>query len=1146
MMDFVHLHLHTEYSLLDGAIRINQLMDFVKDHGMDAVAITDHGNMFGVINFYNEAVEKGIKPIIGCEVYLAPSSRFERNPDARNSHLILLALNNTGYRNLIKLVSYGYIEGFYYKPRIDMDLLSRFNEGLLALSACLEGDIPRRILKGDMDGAISKAKEFLSIFNDRFFLEVQGNGIREQEIVNEGLKDISKKLGIPLVATNDCHYLRKEDYKAHDILLCIQTGKTIFDEKRLKFSTDQLYVKTPEEMYESLPGMEDALRNTRIIADRCHVELTFGKYYLPRFNPPDGYTLDEYLRKKAEEGFERRIKEGRIPRDKLDLYRERLEKELSLIKEMGFSGYFLIVQDFISYAKSKGIPVGPGRGSAAGSLVAFCLGITEIDPIRWGLLFERFLNPERVTMPDIDVDFCKERRDEVVAYVREKYGKDCVSQIITFGTLKARAVVRDVGRALGMSYGDVDKIAKLIPFGTKSIKDALNAEPLLMDLYENDEKIRELLDIASKLEGLPRHASTHAAGVVISDRPLMEYIPLYRSGKDSGDELITQFDMVNIEQLGLVKFDFLGLNNLTIIDTTLKLIEEREGRKIDINNIPLDDKKTYELLARGDTTGVFQLESPGMREILRKMKPSKFEDLIAILALYRPGPIGSGMVTEFVERKQGKRKIEYIHEDLEDILKETYGVIIYQEQVMQIASKLAGFTLGEADVLRRAMAKKKKEEMEKLREKFIEGAVKNGVKKKKAEEIFEIISKFAEYGFNKSHSAAYALIAYQTAYLKANYPLYFFASLLTCESHMTDKVISYIAECKEKGIEVLPPDINESGKYFTVTENGKIRFGLAAIKDVGDAAINAILSEREKGRFESVEDFARRVDSSKVNRKVMERLIKAGAFDSFGIDRGILFQNLDKLLDRSIKKAGTRRRASLMNFIGVESREDNEGISMEGDGWSEIEKLKYEKESIGFFISKHPLDLYRDKLGSIGVVGCGEIDPRNGEKVAVVGVVRATKELSTKKGERMGILTIEDMTGSIDVVLFPELFKKIYFYIDPLEPFYFRGRIDGDEDGMRIVAEEVEFLKDILAGKIKGVELDVDGKAFSLKDIAKIKETIEKFRGDCPLYITLHIPGEGRVRIKAGVDYGIDPGDEFLKEIEPILGKGKVKFIYSR
>ncbi len=1134
MKPFVHLHLHTEYSLLDGAIRIKDLFPFLKESGMDAVAITDHGNMFGVINFYTEAKNHGIKPIIGCEVYVAPGSRKDRTSESKNAHLILLAMDNEGYKNLTKLVSYGYIDGFYYKPRIDEELLKAHNKGLIAMSACIEGVVAKRILSGDMDGAIEKAKLFREIFGDRFFLEVQRNGMEEQEVVNEGLKDISRMLSIPLVATNDCHYLLSSDYRVHDVLLCIQTGKKLSDENRLKFSSDQLYVKTPEEMYDLFHDMEEAVSITSTIAEKCNVTFEFGKHYLPRFTPPEGMGLDEYLEKRAKDGLKRRLDEGKIPRERLSEYEERLEKELSIIKKMGFSGYFLIVQDFISYAKRKGIPVGPGRGSAAGSLVAFCLGITEVDPIRWGLLFERFLNPDRVTLPDIDVDFCKKRRDEVVSYVREKYGAQCVSQIITFGTLKARAVVRDVGRVLGMSYSEVDKIAKLIPPNTKNLREAVESDPMLKKVYEEKSAVRELIDIASKLEGLPRHASTHAAGVVISDTPIMEKIPLYRSAKDGENELVTQFDMGDVEKVGLVKFDFLGLNNLTIIDETVRLIKEKTGKAIDINNIPLDDEKTYELLSSGDTTGVFQLESRGMRDLLRSTKPTKFEDLITLLALYRPGPIESGMVREYIERKNGRKKVTYPYKGLESILKETYGVIVYQEQVMQIASALAGFSLSEADVLRKAMAKKEAKNMGELREKFIEGAVKNGVPKEKAEEIFDAISKFGRYGFNKSHSAAYAFISYQTAYLKANYPLYFFASLLTCESHNTDKIISYIAECREKGIEVLPPDINESDKYFTVTEEGKIRFGFAAIKDVGDAAIDEILREREKGPFTGIEDFIERVNPSKVNRKVVERLIKAGAFDSFGINRGVLFENLENLMKKSSRR-GAKRASNLMSFLGKDVAPKKEQ-TLKGEDWDMLKMLRYEKESLGFFVSGHPLDMYKEKLSDLGITSCREAKGPS-ERVSVVGLTRSVKTI-TKNGEKLGIVTIEDKTGSLEVLVPPRKFEEIYFYLsDRMEPFFFSGRLRDDGDGRRplLLADKADLLENVIKENQKDVCIRIDGGSFPIGSVGKLRKMVEENKGDRKLIFEITIPGAGRVKIEAGNGFRVkhlDDPEALIKSLQ--------------
>ncbi len=1138
MKPFVHLHLHTEYSLLDGAIRLKDLFPFLKAHGMDKVAMTDHGNMFGAVNFYTQAREHGIKPIIGCEVYVAPTSRKEKNPESRNYHLVLLAMDNTGYKNLVKLVSLGYIEGFYYKPRIDEELLKKYNRGLIAMSACLEGIISKNILQGNMDKAIEKAKLFKEIFGDRFFLEVQRNGIKEQEMVNEGIKEISKKLSIPIIATNDCHYLMASDYKVHDVLLCIQTGKKITDENRLKFSSDQLYVKSPEEMYDTFKDMEDAVSLTEEVAEKCNITLEFGSYILPKFSPPKGYSLDEYLELKAKEGLKRRVSQGNIPKERIDEYQERLSTELSVIKKMGFSGYFLIVQDFINYAKSKGIPVGPGRGSAAGSLVAYCLGITEVDPIKWGLLFERFLNPDRVTLPDIDVDFCKKRRDEVVAYVREKYGKQCVSQIITFGTLKPRAVVRDVGRVLGMSYSEVDKIAKLIPPTTESLKDAVEKDPMLKKAYEENTRIKELIDIASRLEGLPRHASTHAAGVVISDTPIIERIPLYRSAKDNENELITQFDMKDVERMGLVKFDFLGLNNLTIIDETIRLIEEKTGEKIDINNIPLDDKKTYELLSRGDTTGVFQLESRGMRELLRSTKPSSFEELITLLALYRPGPIESGMVKEYIERKNGRKEITYPYRGLENILKETYGVIVYQEQVMKIASALAGFTLSEADVLRKAIAKKEQDKMAELEKKFVEGAARNGVPEEKAREIFDAIKKFGRYGFNKSHSAAYAFISYQTAYLKANYPLYFFASLLTCESHITDKVMAYISECKEKGIEVLPPDVNESDKFFTVTNDGKIRFGFAAIKDLGDAAIDEILRERKKGKFRSVQDFIRKINPSKVNRKVIERLIKAGAFDSFGVNRGILFENLDRLLKDCSRKKEMERASTLMGFLGrdLESRER----PLEGKGWDPIETLRYEKESLGFFVSGHPLDTYREKLKDLNIISIEDVSSTNGNVTLLVGLVRSIKSMTSRNGEKFGIATVEDKTGFLDVLIPPKRFQEMYFYLtDPMEPFLFKGKLKSDSESSRplFIADDVELLENAIKNNHTEdkVKIEIDGSKISLEDVRKLKETIKRNRGTQKVIFELYIPNMGKVVIEAGKDFSVDPGFDLTSSVKKIL-----------
>ncbi|RLA78626.1 MAG: DNA polymerase III subunit alpha, partial [Deltaproteobacteria bacterium] len=873
--EFVHLHLHSQYSLLDGAIRFEELFPLLETYGMKAVALTDHGNMFGAIEFYHEAKKHGIKPILGCEVYVAPKNRFEKDGDP--FHLILLATDAQGYRNLSHLVSLGYLEGFYHKPRIDWELLERYNRGLIALTSCLKGEIPSLLLQGRYEEAKQRAGALKELFDEgRFYLELQDNGLEEQKRVNEGLVRLSRELGVKVVATNDCHYLRRSDALLHDVLLCIQTGKNLQDPKRLRFSSDQFHLRPPEEMEALFSHVPEAVKNTLEVAERCELELQLGQYHLPHFEPPGGASLEDYLRELATHGLRRRLSERKVA--DADPYWKRLSEELQVINSMGFAGYFLIVADFVNYAKERGIPVGPGRGSAAGSLVAYALRITDIDPLEHGLLFERFLNPERVSLPDIDVDFCYECRDEVIRYVMDKYGHDKVAQIITFGKMQARAVVRDVGRVLGLPYREVDLIAKLIPAGPNvTLREALEVEPRLKEMAARDERVAQLLEFAQRLEGMVRHASTHAAGVVIANRPLMDYLPLYRA---PGGEVTTQFAMKDVERIGLVKFDFLGLKTLTMMRRIVDLVAKRKGEVVELNGLPLDDEETYQLLSSGDTTGVFQLESQGMRELLRKLKPSTFKDLVALVALYRPGPLGSGMVEDFIKRRHRKGQIRYPHPALKEVLEETYGVIVYQEQVMMAASRLADFSLGEADLLRRAMSKKDPQEMARLRERFVEGAVRKGVDRQKASEIFDLMAKFAEYGFNKSHSAAYALVAYQTAYLKAHYPQEFMAALLTADMDNSDKVMRYITECREKGIEVLPPDVNHSSWEFTVEGDcpPKIRYGLGAIKNVGRQAVEAILEAREGGPFRDLFDFCRRVDSRRVNRRAVESLIKAGAF----------------------------------------------------------------------------------------------------------------------------------------------------------------------------------------------------------------------------------------------------------------------------
>ncbi|MBI3599482.1 MAG: DNA polymerase III subunit alpha, partial [Nitrospinae bacterium] len=894
--DFVHLHLHTQYSLLDGAIRLEPLFKKAGEYKMPSLAITDHGNMFGAVDFYQTAKKYGIKPIIGCEVYVAPTSRLEKSSQEGISdssyHLILLAKNITGYKNLVSLVSAGYLEGFYYRPRIDKELLSKHTEGLIALSSCMKGEIQRLLHKGQKDNAYKAASFYKDIMGERrFYLEIQDQNIPDQKDINRDMLDMAKKLSIPLAATNDCHYMDEKDAEAHEVLLCIQTGKTTDDPKRMRFTTNQFYFKSPQEMKLLFKEAPEAISNTVEIAERCNLDMRFDQIHLPHYDVPSDTTLDGYLRDMAIHGLEKRLKKSEelgVKSEELrKVYFDRLESELKMIKAMGYSGYFLIVWDFIDYARRKGIPVGPGRGSAAGSLVAYALRITDLDPIKYGLLFERFLNPERISMPDIDIDFCMERRDEVIDYVTEKYGN--VAQIITFGSMNAKAVIRDVGRAMAMPYSEADRIAKLIPNRLNiTLDDAIKEEPRFKEMEKKDERVKRLLDIARILEGLPRHASTHAAGVVISPAPLTEFMPLYKANKG---EITTQYPMEDIEKLGLLKMDFLGLRTLTVIRKTEELIRKRYESGFSIENIPLNDKDTYKLLSDARTFGVFQLESSGLRDILRKLKPEVFEDVIALVALYRPGPLGSGMVDDFIKRKHGTVPIKNIVPQLDDILKETYGVILYQEQVMRIAGVLGGFSMGAADTLRRAMSKKKPEEMAQQREKFVKGAVANGIPQDKADKIFDLMEHFAGYGFNKSHSAAYALVAYQTAYLKSHYPLEFMSSLLSSEMGNTDKVIQYIAECKDMGIQALPPDINESFSDFTVVyeENvevgmkksgvgsresnpnpeprtlplhkGGIRFGLAAVKNVGGSAVEAILKVREiKGSFNSLMDFCESVD----------------------------------------------------------------------------------------------------------------------------------------------------------------------------------------------------------------------------------------------------------------------------------------------
>lgn len=1116
-MGFVHLHVHSEYSLLDGACKLDELVEQAVNFNMPAVALTDHGVMYGVIDFYKIAKEKGIKPIIGCEVYVTPDSRFEKKGQRGDLfHLILLAKDFEGYKNLTKLVSLSFIEGFYYKPRVDKELLREYSKGLIALTSCLAGEIPTYILNNRIDKAKEAIREYLDIFGEDFYLELQDNGLEEQKYVNERLIELSKEFNIPLVATNDVHYLNKEDAEIHDILLCIQTGSKLNDKDRLRFKTDEFYFKSEEEMSKIFGNIPEALENTIKIAEKCNLELPLNKVILPVFEVPEGETLDSYFERLCWEGARKRFGDN-IPNH----IKERLEYEISVIKQMGFSGYFLIVQDFVRYAKNKGIPVGPGRGSAAGSLVSYVLGITNIEPTRWGLIFERFLNPERITMPDIDIDFCFERREEVIDYVRNKYGKEHVAQIITFGTMAARASVRDVGRVLNVPYNEVDRIAKLIP-PNSSIEEALQSSQELQNLVENNAQAKKIIDIAKRIEGQARHASIHAAGIVISKDPLMEYVPLQVM---NSSEVVTQFPMTNLEELGLLKMDFLGLRTLTVIYDTLKKIKENYGIDIDIDNLPLDDPKVYELLQKGETIGVFQLESRGMRNLLREIKPEKFEDLIAVLALYRPGPLGR--LESYIKRKRGEEKVEYMHPSLEPILSETYGVIIYQEQVMEIAHRLAGFSLGQADVLRRAMGKKKPEVMEEQREIFVKGAKERGIPEEVAKDIFEDMAKFAEYGFNKSHSAAYAYVSYQTAYLKVYYPKEFMSSLLTSVRNNTSKLSKYIAEAKRMGIKILPPDINESMVYFTVTNEG-IRFGLSAVKNVGEGVAIAIVNERENGKFKSILDFVKRLNSRVINKRALESLIKSGAFDSFELSRKSLLENIDKLLDsvQSSKKLPLTQ-ASLIDTVEL----IKDPVIMNTEEFTVEELMEMEKEMLGLYVSYDPQEELREISQKLFENTIDElVDVESGSWIIVPGILKNVREILDRKNQKMLFATLEDYTGEADITVFSSVYNKFKDILQEGKRVVVGGRLEVDKDEneerVKIMVEQVVELD----GNVLLINLNAN-RTYEL--IYKIREILKNRKGLTPVIIKLD-----NEKILISPEFWIKWGEDIKKDLNQLIKFG--------
>ena len=1141
---FVHLHVHTQYSMLDGAIRLDDLINKTKEYDMEAVAVTDHGAMYGALEFYTKAKKAGIKPLVGCEFYISQTDHLLHDKKAgHNFHIVLLAMNKAGYQNLMKLASIAQTKGFYYRPRIDQKVLFEHQEGLLALTACLHGEIPWLITHNNLDGARKKALELQAVFGDRLYFEIQENGIDKQQVANTGLMELAKELNIKLVATNDCHYLNQEESYAHEVLLCIQTGKTINDPKRFRFSTDELHFKSPEEMARQFSYCPEALTNTVEVANRCNLELNFGDHHFPLFPVAPGESLETVFEKACWDGLEVRLAHLRsmqeVDADLEQQYRERLTMETEIIKKMGFSGYFLIVADFINWAKSKKIPVGPGRGSGAGSLAAFAMAITDIDPIPYGLIFERFLNVERQSMPDFDVDFCKDRRDEVIDYVRNKYGGETnVAQIVAYGTMKARAVLRDVGRVLEVPLPVVDRIAKLVPDELKiTLNKAIDKEPRLREAMKHDD-VRELLTVAQTLEGLSRHKSTHAAGVVVSPKPMVEYLPVCIG---PNKEILTQYAMKYTEMTGLIKFDFLGLKTLTVIDRALQLIEQDIGSKIDLSTIPIDDFKTYDLLCKGNSLGVFQLESDGMRELLVKMAPEQFSDLIALVALYRPGPLDSGMVDQFVETKHGHRPAEYPLPQIQPVLEETYGVIVYQEQVMKIANIMASYSLGDADILRRAMGKKIPEVMEEEREKFMKGSLANKIPEKKAKYVFDLMAKFAGYGFNKSHSAAYALIAYQTAYLKAHYPAQFLAALLSCDVDNTDKVVKYFNECQQMNIDVLPPDINESFHDFTVI-NDRIRFGLAAVKNVGGAALDSIFEERtEKGPYQGLADFCGRIDSSRVNRKVIESLIKAGAFDTMKGKRSQLMAVLDEALEHA--KAVQRDRLSgQMNLFALageaEDTSDNEIQLPDIPDWPELKKLTYEKETVGFFLTGHPLAEVSEEIKLVAPVPITNLENcREGQAVRIAGLLQSYKEHKSKKGDLMAFTVFEDMSGSIEVIVFPKTHAQCADLLLSEQPLVVLGSIQKSERGVKIIAETITPLAQAIEQYTDETTIRLEARSTLHQHLVQLKDLLYNYHGKSPVKLTLHFDGRGEVDIEMLKDLTIRACPEFFSQVKSTFGE---------
>ena len=1130
MQRFTHLHVHTEYSLLDGASKIPELVAYAKELGMDSLAITDHGVMYGAVEFYQECTKAGIKPIIGCEVYLAKGSHLDMTEKTRY-HLILLAENDIGYHNLMKIVSKGQLEGFYYKPRVDKDILRAYSEGIICLSACIAGEVPRLINNGNMDGARRCVQEYIDIFGkDNYFLEIQNHDIPEEKTAAEGLRQLAQEFGIGLVATNDLHYVRREDAEAQDVLLCIQTTSNVDDPGRMRFPNDSFYLKSAEEMAELFGGYPEALENTCRIADRCNVKLEFGHLLLPEFPVPDGFDAVSYLRHLCEEALPERYEVVD------ETVRKRLDFELDIINTMGYACYFLIVWDFINYCRSHDIPVGPGRGSAAGSIVAYLLRITNIEPLRYHLLFERFLNPERVSMPDIDTDFCYVKRNQVLDYVVRRYGQERVSQIITFGTLQARAAVRDVGKALGMSYTSVDEVAKMIPRELGITLDkALKSSNDFKRAYESRPEVKKLVDLARSVEGLPRNAGTHAAGVIIAPRDLRDYVPL-QQGSDSG--VITQYDKNKVEELGLLKMDFLGLRTLTVIGDCIQFIKETTGEIVDIDNIPLHDKENCEMLCRGETACVFQLESAGITKLVMDLAPESFEDLIPLVALYRPGPLGTGMAEDFIAGRHGQRTAEVLHPLMEPILEDTYGVILYQEQVMQITSALAGFTLGQADILRRAMGKKKAKELDSMRASFIEGAKRlHDIPEELSDRIFSLLQHFAGYGFNKSHSVAYALVAYETAYLKAHWRAQYYAAFLNSVIGDSDKLSWYISVCKNDNIKILAPDVNESGRDFTVLPNKTIRFGLAGIKSTGGAAVEAIISARsEGGPFTSLTDFCCRVNMRVVNKRVVEHLIKSGAMDSFGARRSQLLAVLDQAID--LGAACQRDRANgQLGLFGDDQTFGMEEINM--PLLPEIPKqtlLQYEKELLGFYVTDHPLSEYKEVMQRFMPLHqfIGETQVPDNQFVRVAGIISGCT-ITTKSGDTMALLTLEDFTGRFPVIVFPKSYQACIRDVFEDNVVSIDGRFSVDERESKIIAMSVHSLSSKPPTELM---LRIEAHLENSLVQRELMQLFQKYKGEDVVYLKLM--GSRKI-IKTTADFWVNseaPG--FAEDIVKILGEGCV------